>query len=93
MEAVERYLESVFEDYRNVKAVDKVTRGRLVAAYYFLYNADMSGWKPTFEDVFNEYKDILNPILKEAHYQPISSKNFFDMLLIAASCICVNNGF
>lgn len=69
---------------------DTITRTAIVVAYYYYYNTRNSciGVKKNLQEVYNDYTNNitgLNAILLEAHMQPISDKNIFDLVVIFSS--------
>ncbi len=63
-----------------------VTRTSIVTAYYYYYNATHSSVESnkqkSFEEVFNSFKAGIDHELEEAHYQKLSDKNIFDVLVV-----------
>ena len=77
-----------------VTGPDAVTRTSLIVAYYYYYNAvhEDDGddkWK-NFEEVFKSFQAGIDPKLQEAHYQPLSGKNIFDVLVTFSSYAYLN---
>jgi len=77
-----------------VTGPDAVTRTSLIVAYYYYYNAvhEDDGddkWK-NFEEVFKSFQAGIDPKLREAHYQPLSGKNIFDVLVTFSSYAYLN---
>ena len=44
------------------------------------------------EELFNDFKECFDPILRAANYQPISGKNILDLLVIFSSYAYLNVG-
>ncbi len=73
----------------------RITRTKLLSAFYYLYNetklymrSETDSYRErymTFKDVYEDFEDHANKLLNEAFYQPISSKNIFDVLMILSS--------
>ena len=77
-----------------VTSPDAVTRTSLIVAYYYYYNAvhEDDGddkWK-NFAEVFKSFQAGIDPKLQEAHYQPLSGKNIFDVLVTFSSYAYLN---
>ena len=78
-----------------VPSASAVTRTSIIVAYYYYYNAlhendgNNDKWK-NFEEVFNNFKRDINLKLKAAYYQPLSSKNIFDVLVVFSSYAYLN---
>ena len=77
-----------------VTGPDAVTRTSLIVAYYYYYNAvhEDDGddkWK-NFGEVFKSFQAGIDPKLQEAHYQPLSGKNIFDVLVTFSSYAYLN---
>ncbi|MCD7708765.1 MAG: hypothetical protein LUI02_02695, partial [Clostridiales bacterium] len=73
---------------------DAVTRTSMIVAYYYYYNAYYEGkhndkWK-NFREVFNDFKEGIDPKLEAAYYQPLSGKNIFDVLVVFSSYAYMN---
>ena len=74
----------------------EVSRTAIITAYYYYYNAvhelDDESEHNTFEKIYDNYCAGLNPILEAAHYQKLSSKNIFDILIVFSSYAMQNIG-
>ena len=62
-----------------------ITRTSLMAAYYYYFNVvheeeSHLSWSG-YGDLFEEFKNGLDPLLEECGYQPVSGKCIFDVLL------------
>ena len=73
-----------------------VTRTKLIAAYYHYYCLengldDGSNTWSNFKDVYDDMSLCLNDYLKEAGYQPINSKNLYDVFVIFFAYCKINN--
>ena len=78
----------------SVESPKKMTRTTLVIAYYYYYNAlhlndGIEKWK-TFEDLFDDFRMVIDRILYESGYQGISGKNLFDVLIVFSSYAYMN---
>lgn len=78
-----------------VSSPDAVTRTSMIVAYYYYYNAlhedDGSDKRKSFEEVFANYQQDLDPMLDNAHYQKLSGKNIFDVLVVFSSYAYLNS--
>lgn len=77
-----------------VSSPETITRTSMIVAYYYYYNAmhENDGndkWK-SFEEVFNSFQNDIKPKLEAAHYQPLSGKNIFDVLVTFSSYAYLN---
>lgn len=77
-----------------VTSANEVTRTSMIVAYYYYYNAlheddGNDKWK-SFEEVFNNFEENINIKLEAAHYQPLSGKNIFDVILVFSSYAYLN---
>ncbi len=77
-----------------VSSPNAVTRTSMIVAYYYYYNAvhENDGndkWK-NFEEVFNSFKNDIDPKLEAANYQSLSGKNIFDVLVTFSSYAYLN---
>lgn len=77
-----------------VPSAAEITRTSMIVAYYYYYNAfhendSREQWQ-SFEEVFNSFKQDIDIRLNEAHYQPLSSKNIFDVLVTFSSYAYLN---
>lgn len=61
-----------------------ITRTDLIASYYYYYNL-MNTSEKTFNETFYDFKESIKSYLEQAHYQPISKKNIFDVLVILSA--------
>ena len=70
------------------ESADKITRAKLIAAYYYLFNVRYELEEPdaairpahrTFNEIYKAFADGVNPYLETAGYQPLSGKNLFDV--------------
>ena len=61
-----------------------ITRTDLIASYYYYYNL-MNTSEKTFNEIFYDFKESIKSYLEQAHYQPISKKNIFDVLVILSA--------
>ena len=77
-----------------VLSPDAVTRTSIIVAYYYYYNAvhenDVDDRWKNFEEVFNNFKKDIDPKLEAAHYQPLSGKSVFDVLVTFSSYAYLN---
>ena len=62
----------------------RVTRSELIILhyYYIVMTEGKFDKTSTFQEIFEEYSEEINPILKECRYQTLNKKNFFDMYMI-----------
>ena len=70
------------------KSPKEITRTSLIVAYYYYYNAFYDVGKKrwiSFAELFDDFCDGIDPILEAAHYQPISKKNVFDIVVALSS--------
>ncbi len=77
-----------------VSSANAVTRTSIIVAYYYYYNLlheddGNDKWK-NFEEVFNNFKKDIDPILEAAYYQQLSGKNIFDVLVVFSSYAYLN---
>ncbi len=72
-------------------SADKVTRAKLVAVYYYLFNAiycynlqggDENEALLSFREVYKQFSAGLNKYLNAAGYEPFSSKNLMDVFTV-----------
>lgn len=85
LDAMNRFL-----DMKKKITSEKITRTAVITAYYYYYNAmnRSKSIKKSFVDVWSDYTNSikgLNALLTEAHYQPISERNIFDIAVIFSS--------
>ena len=77
-----------------ISSAHEVTRTSLFVAYYYLYNLKHENDKKmigkSFEEVFNDFRAELNDILEKSYYNPVSSRNIFDIVLIFSSYAFLN---
>ena len=69
-----------------VSSAAEVTRTSMIVAYYYYYNAllDDDGrekWK-NFKELFADFANGINDYLNNSYYQPVSSRNIFDILVV-----------
>lgn len=67
-------------DKRKIKRTDLIT-----LAYYYkiLESGDaINDEMRNFTEVYEDFCDYINPVLAESRYQPISTKNIFDMFIL-----------
>ena len=78
----------------HVTSCENVTRTSLLVVYYYLYNlkheSDKGMIGKSFEELFNDFKSDINELLEKSFYQPISSNNIFDIILIFSSYSYLN---
>ena len=72
-----------------VSSESEVTRTSLIVAYYYYYNIvhEDDGreiWK-SFDELFTSFSYEINEFLEAAHYQPLSGRNLFDILVVFSS--------
>ncbi len=93
LKAVDEYLENAFPKSKEQKKGPAITRARLIAANYHLINAEYADSNSgiSFDDVFEIFQEDLDEKLLEAHYQPISSKILFDVLVATAAYLHINS--
>ena len=81
-----------------IKALDvstpkTVTRTSVIVAFYYYYNVFCEDcevqWK-SFEELFNDFKELIDVELEKAYYQPLSGKNLFDILVVFSSYVYLN---
>lgn len=77
-----------------VSSAEEITRTSMIVAYYYYYNAlhendNRERWQ-SFEEVFNSFKQDIDIRLEAAYYQPLSSKNIFDVLVTFSSYAYLN---
>lgn len=87
LENINMYLKKRITD---VNDPESITRTALMTAYYYYYNEKYESLEiqRTLTEVYEDYTNNeigLNSMLDEAHYQPISDKNIFDIVLIFSS--------
>lgn len=84
LEVINRYTKE-FAKYAENVTEKNVTRTRMITAGYYYYNEMLSqeGLRKfkSFRELFDDFKDIMDPRLEAAHYQKISGKNIFDVLI------------
>ena len=69
-----------------ISSPEKITRTDLIVAYYYYYNCKYeSTSKQSFIDVFKDFKSGIDPYLEQSFYEPISSRNLFDVITIYSS--------
>lgn len=83
----------------SVKDASKMTRTKMIAAYYHLFclendstldaDADESRWS-SFGDLYETLRGALNEMLIFSGYQPLSAKNLFDVLVVFFAYCQVN---
>jgi len=66
-------------DKKKIKRTDIIT-----LAYYYkiLESADEFEEIRNFSEIYEDFCDYVNPVLTESRYQPISTKNIFDMFIL-----------
>ena len=95
LKKVDSYLRKNFEHYdkkevlfnnHTSNSLDSlsITRTDLIASYYYYYNL-MNTSEKTFNETFYDFKESIKSYLEQAHYQPISKKNIFDVLVILSA--------
>ena len=64
---------------KKIKRTDIIT-----LAYYYkiLESSDMLYGMRNLAEIYEDFCDYVNPLLVESRYQPISTKNIFDMFII-----------
>lgn len=69
---------------RRLKSDKRVKRSELISIHlnYYIALLDYTEALDAFPDVFEDYAYTINPILEEARYQPLSTKNLFDMYVV-----------
>ena len=60
----------------------RVTRTRLIAAFYYLYLLRGSGEEMSLPELCEDFCAQIDPILEQARYQKISEKNLFDVFVL-----------
>lgn len=75
-------------------APDTVTRSRIIAAYYYYYNARHEAdsgerWK-SFAELFRSFKRGVDHYLEPAGYQTLDGRNLFDVLIVFSSYAYLN---
>ena len=62
----------------------RITRSELIILhyYYIVMTEGRFDKTSTFQEIFEEYSEEINPILEECRYQTLNKKNFFDMYMI-----------
>ena len=88
-------LKMIIPALRITRAED-VTRTALITAFYYMFNAqremDQENEKWCgFGDMLEAFKKRINVYLEEAHYQPFSSENIFDIVVAFSSYAYLNN--
>lgn len=68
----------------------KVTRTKIIAAYYHQYLLCEHSFS-SFRELYDDFCDQLNEMLIDAGYNPVSSKNLFDMVVVILAYCMVNN--
>lgn len=79
-----------------IESPKAITRTSLLVTYYYYYNAlnedvEKGTWM-NLEEVYNDFKECIDPILAAANYQPISGRNIIDLLVIFSSYAYLNVG-
>ena len=73
----------------SVSSADKVTRTKIIVAYYYYYNElhgqDEEEDLKSFQELYDDFAYGVDEKLKEAYYQPLNSKNLFDVLIAFSS--------
>lgn len=65
-----------------------ITRTSLVVAYYYYYNAlnvERNISSTNLQEVFDDIKEGIDPLLEAAYYQPFSGSNLFDVIVAFSS--------
>ena len=90
LEVINRYTKE-FAKYAENVTEKNVTRTRMITAGYYYYNELLSqeGLRKfrSFRELFEDFKDIIDLRLEAAHYQKISGKNIFDVLIAFSSYV------
>lgn len=73
----------------DLKKPEAVTRSAIIAAYYYYFNNiheddDLDG-SLSFEELFEEFKDGVDPYLDRAHYHLFSGRDLFDVMTAFSS--------
>lgn len=79
-----------------IESPKAITRTSLLVAYYYYYNAlnesaETGTWM-NLEELYNDFKECVDPILDAANYQPISGKNIIDLFLVFSAYAYLNVG-
>lgn len=81
-------------DAFSVTSPSNVTRASVIAAYYYYYNArhenDGERSPRSFADVFGEYREGLDPILRACFMRELGAKNLLDVLVVFSSYAYLN---
>lgn len=72
-----------------ISSPSEVTRAAMVTTYYYYFNAvhendDVDG-SISFEDLFTDFKEGIDPFLERAHYNPFSGRDLFDVITAFSS--------
>lgn len=77
-----------------VPSADAVTRTSMLVAYHYYYNAlhenDGNDKLQSFEEVFNSFRQGIDPKLEAAYYHSLSGRNLFDVLVVFSSYTYLN---
>lgn len=73
---------------------NNVTRSAIIVAFYYYYNArherdGRNAWR-NFAELYDAFKQEIDTHLEAACYQPLSSKNLFDLLVVFSSYAYLN---
>jgi len=72
-----------------VQDAEYLTRTDMLVAFYYYFNASYgedSLWTWTsYADFLRDFRDLIDPKLEAAHYQPLNGRNIFDMLVAFSS--------
>lgn len=73
---------------KRVTRKKRVTRSELIILHYYyiiIIDGDFDdtfGGSSTFQEVFEDYAEMIDPSLKDCRYQTLNKKNFFDMYMV-----------
>lgn len=72
-----------------VRDAEYVTRTDMIVAFYYYFNTsygqDGSWTWTSYADFCRDFTELIDPKLEDAHYQPVSGRNVFDMLVTFSS--------
>lgn len=77
----------------SVSSASDITRTSLLVAFYYLFNARVTARNlsageerhETFSRFYDQFRYEADKVLEAAYYQPFSSRNLFDFLLVISS--------
>lgn len=77
-----------------IPSAEYMTRTAMIVSYYYYFNAvheddGIDKWK-NFGELFAGFKAGIDEKLTKAHYQPLSGRNIFDVLVVFSSYAYIN---